>query len=191
MDRYYRVLLVSASEGLNRALGEMLPLTGGAEVTHAGSVSAAKRLLLAQSYDWVIVNSPLPDDAGIRFASDASSGGAVALLLAGAETAEQIGERVTGQGVFVLRKPNTREALRTALVWLGAARERLRKNETKTLSLEEKMAEIRVVNRAKWLLIRHKGLDEPAAHRLIEKQAMDRCVNRRAVAEEIVAQYGE
>ncbi len=191
MDRYYRVLLVSASEGLNRALGEMLPLTGGAEVTHAGSVSAAKRLLLAQSYDWVIVNSPLPDDAGIRFASDASSGGAVALLLAGAETAEQIGERVTGQGVFVLRKPNTREALRTALVWLGAARERLRKNETKTLSLEEKMAEIRVVNRAKWLLIRHKGLDEPAAHRLIEKQAMDRCVTRRAVAEEIVAQYGE
>ena len=188
MDRYYRVLLVSASEGLNRALGEMLPLTGGAEVTHAGSVSAAKRLLLAQSYDWVIVNSPLPDDAGIRFASDASSGGAVALLLAGAETAEQIGERVTGQGVFVLRKPNTREALRTALVWLGAARERLRKNETKTLSLEEKMAEIRVVNRAKWLLIRHKGLDEPAAHRLIEKQAMDRCVTRRAIAQEIVGQ---
>ena len=48
------------------------------------------------------------------------------------------------------------------------------------------MEEIRLVNRAKWLLIEQRGMDEPTAHRYIEKQAMDRCVTRRAVAEEIV-----
>ena len=45
------------------------------------------------------------------------------------------------------------------------------------------MAEIRLVNRAKWVLIEQLRMTEQEAHRYIEKQAMDRCVTRRAVAE--------
>ena len=70
-----------------------------------------------------------------------------------------------------------------------SARERLRKLEAKTVSIEEKMAEIRFVNRAKWLLITELKMTEPQAHRFIEKEAMDRCVSRRAVAEEIIKTY--
>ena len=76
-----------------------------------------------------------------------------------------------------------------ALSWMSSARERLRKFEKKTLSIEEKMEEIRLVNRAKWLLISELKMDEPDAHRYIEKQAMDRCVTRREVAEEIIKTY--
>ena len=90
--------------------------------------------------------------------------------------------------MFTLAKPTSRQTLQTALGWLVSARERLRRTETKTLTLEEKMEEIRLVNRAKWLLIERRGMDEPAAHRYIEKQAMDRCVSRRAVAEELLAE---
>ena len=61
--------------------------------------------------------------------------------------------------------------------------------EKKTLSIEEKMEEIRIVNRAKWLLISELKLDEPEAHRYIEKQAMDRCVSKRVVAEEVIKTY--
>jgi len=32
-------------------------------------------------------------------------------------------------------------------------------------------------------------LDEPEAHRYIEKQAMDRCISKRIVAEEIIKTY--
>ena len=48
------------------------------------------------------------------------------------------------------------------------------------------MAEIRLVNRAKWLLIERQGLSEQEAHRFIEKQAMDRCVSRRVIAQQII-----
>ena len=72
---------------------------------------------------------------------------------------------------------------------MSSARERLRKSEKKALSIEEKMEEIRIVNRAKWLLIRELKLDEPEAHRYIEKQAMDRCISKRIVAEEIIKTY--
>ena len=61
--------------------------------------------------------------------------------------------------------------------------------EKKTLSVEEKMEEIRIVNRAKWLLISELKMDEPQAHRYIEKQAMDRCISKKEVAEEIIRTY--
>lgn len=51
------------------------------------------------------------------------------------------------------------------------------------------MAEIRIVNRAKWLLISELKMDEQGAHHYIEKQAMDRCISKRIVSEEIIKTY--
>ena len=79
--------------------------------------------------------------------------------------------------------------LLTALGWMASTRERLKKSEKKTLSIEEKMEEIRLVNRAKWLLIGEIKMDEQKAHRYIEKLAMDRCVSKREIAEEIIKTY--
>ena len=59
----------------------------------------------------------------------------------------------------------------------------------KTASIEEKMEEIRLVNRAKWLLIEQLRMTESEAHRYIEKQAMDRCVTKRSIAENIISMY--
>ena len=71
----------------------------------------------------------------------------------------------------------------------GEARERLRRTEKKTATIEEKMEEIRLVNRAKWLLIEQLKMTESDAHRYIEKQAMDRCVSRREIAQNIIRIY--
>ena len=131
----------------------------------------------------VIVNSPLPDDAGIRFAVDTvSSYQTVVLFLARAEQYAQSFDQLAEHGVFLIQKPTARASLELASGWLVSARERIRKTERKTLSIEEKMMEIRLVNRAKWLLISELKMTEPDAHRYIEKQAMDRCVPRRQIA---------
>lgn len=187
VERTYSVLLVSAAPSVTDALKPLLRETFSAQLRVAADVSAAKRLFAEQVYDMVVVNSPLPDDAGLRFAVDAGSGGGtVVLLLARAELLDELSDRLSPHGVFTLPKPASRTLLQTAFRWLAAARERLRSTEKHTLTLEEKMAEIRVVNRAKWLLIERQGMDEPTAHRYIEKQAMDRCLTRRAVAEELL-----
>ena len=65
----------------------------------------------------------------------------------------------------------------------------MRKSEKKALSIEEKMEEIRIVNRAKWLLISELKMDEQGAYRYIEKHAMDRCISKREIAEEIIETY--
>ncbi len=111
------------------------------------------------------------------------------LLLVRAELHDGTYVKVAPHGVFTLPKPTARQSLLRALAWMASARERLRRYEKNTLTIEEKMEEIRLVNRAKWLLIRELHMDEPQAHRYIEKQAMDRCVSKRTIAEEIVKTY--
>ena len=186
----YNVLLVCASESMAAAVRALLHEAGHDRVKTVSDAGAAKRAVSEAAYDFVIVNSPLPDGAGTRFAVDlCMDSNTVVLLLVRAELFAEITEKVGPCGVFTLEKPVSRSMMFAALGWMASVRERLRKNEKKTLTLEEKMEEIRLVNRAKWLLIEKEGLDEPAAHRYIEKQAMDRCVTRRVVAQEII-QFG-
>jgi len=189
-ERIYSVLVVSAAEKFNTALSALLTESHYNPVRFVSNVSAAKRVWNEQEYDFVIINSPLPDDSGARFAIDtASSKGAVVLLLVRAELYADAFEKVVEHGVFTLPKPVSQSVFSLALEWMSSARERLRSLEKKTLSVEEKMGEIRIVNRAKWLLISELKMDEPRAHRYIEKQAMDRCISRREVAEEIIRTY--
>lgn len=189
-ERVYSVLVISAAEGFNDALAAMLPEARYSPVRFTMNVGAARRILAERTFDFVIINSPLPDETGIRFAIDASnSKEMVVLLMVRAELQEEIYDRVAEHGVFVLSKPTAKPIITSALSWLSSARERLRKTEKKTLSIEEKMEEIRIVNRAKWLLISELKLDEPGAHRYIEKQAMDRCVSKKVIAQEIITTY--
>ena len=189
-ERIYSVLLVSVAENLNTALSALLPESRYDPIHTVSSISAAKRAFAERTYDYVIINSPLPDDIGTRFAIDTcNSKGTIVLLMVRAELHAEIYDKVAEYGVFTLPKPTSKQTIVTALSWMSSARERLRKTENKTLSIEEKMEEIRTVNRAKWLLISELKMDEPDAHRYIEKQAMDRCISKREIAEEIIKTY--
>ena len=80
-------------------------------------------------------------------------------------------------------------SIREQALTLYALRERLRKLEAKQQSVEERMEEIRLVNRAKWLLIQCLNMTEAQAHRYIEKQSMDTRVSKREVAQDIIKTY--
>ena len=189
-EQIYSVLVVSASENFNNALSALLPAFRYAPVRYVSGISAAKRILSERDFDFLILNSPLPDGPGTDLAIDfSSSSGGIALLIVRSDMLEGIRNKVTPHGVFTLSKPLSIEMFSAALDWMSSARERLRNSERKSLSFEEKMREIRLVNRAKWLLITELKMEEPQAHRYIEKQAMDRCVTRIEVAEEIINTY--
>lgn len=49
--------------------------------------------------------------------------------------------------------------------------------------------DLKIVNRAKGVLITRLGMTEPEAHRYIEKRAMDMRATKRAVAESILKTY--
>ena len=144
-DCYYSVLVVSAAEKFNATMATLLPSTDYYPVKFVTNIAAAKRAYLEQQYDFVIINAPLPDDFGTRFAIDVTSGNsAVALMLVRAESYEDIHAKVVTKGIFTLSKPTSTQIIARALEWMAAARERLRRLESKATSIEEKMEEIRL-----------------------------------------------
>ena len=152
--------------------------------------AGARRGLRENSYDRVVINTPLPGEFGTRLAQDICQHSAAGvLLLVKAEHFPDIDGRLTPQGVLVLSKPMSTQLFTQSLRLLCGTRERLRGLEKKNATIEEKMEEIRLVNRAKWLLIEELNMTEQEAHRYIEKQAMDRCVTKRAIAEQILSTY--
>lgn len=190
LPHHYSVLLVSASAKFCDSLLPLLAETDCRPVTVATDAATARRHLLENRFDLVIVNTPLSDDFGTRLALDiCDSSSTGVLLLVRAEHFADINARVSPYGVLTLQKPTSPPLITQSLRLLCGTRERLRRMEQKTASLEEKMEEIRLINRAKCLLIEQLRMTEKEAHRYIEKQAMDRCITRRKMAETILSTY--
>ena len=189
-ERVYSILIVSATDKFTSAFADLLPETRYSPLHTAASVNAAERILAEKTFDFVIINAPLPDDIGVRFAIDTStSKQSAVLLLVKSDVHAGIHDKVAEYGVFTLSKPTSKPTMIHALNWMESARERLKQFEKKSLSIKEKMAEIRLVNKAKWILISELKMNEPDAHRYIEKQAMDRCITKQTIAEEIIKTY--
>ena len=55
--------------------------------------------------------------------------------------------------------------------------------------LRQKLEELRIVSRAKCLLVEYLHLTEEEAHKYLERIAMEERKNRRSVAEEILREY--
>ena len=184
------MLLVSASEKFNTATLPLLPATDYWPVTTVKSVGEARRTMINASFDLILVNAPLPDDMGIDFAMEAcAESDAGVLLLIKSELYEETYYRVLSSGVITLAKPTNAQMISQNLRVLCATRERLRGVRKHQATVEEKIDELRLVSRAKWLLIECLHLTEPDAHRYITRQAMEQRTSKREIAESIIRTY--
>ena len=130
-------MLASSAERFNSALPSLLPESLYFPITVATYVAGARRRLLENKYDIVIVNTPLTDDFGTRLALDVcESSGAGVLLLVKAEHYPDINARVSPFGVLAVSKPTTPQIITQSLTLLCATRERLRRMEENTASIE-------------------------------------------------------
>ena len=187
LPRNYSVLSVAAAEKFHTSLRELLPAGRYDPVHSAFDAEEARRRILESRYDIIVISAPLRDEFGTHLAQHfAENSGAGILLLVKPEYFSDVSAQVTPLGVLALSKPTSPQLMLQCMELLCGTRERLRRMEQKSASIEDKMAEIRLVNRAKWVLIEKQGMSEQDAHRYIEKQAMDRCVSKRVIAEEIL-----
>ena len=111
------------------------------------------------------------------------------LLLVNADMYDEVCSKVEDQGIVTLPKPNSPQIFYMAVKMLSAMTLRLEKMESKNRSLQEKMADIRTINKAKWMLIENQKMTEAEAHHYIEKKAMNERLSRREDAELIIEKY--
>ena len=183
------VLIVSSAEKATKGLIELLK-PYNLTLILAGSSGEARRELLQQEYDCVIINAPLTDELGEKLAiavSQDSTGGI--LLLVKSELAEEISAQVEEYGVIVLAKPFSRNIFDQALRWMHAMQNRLLQLKKQNLKMQKQVEDLRLISRAKCALIQHEQLTEQQAHRYMEKQAMDMRMTKREVALGIIRSY--
>ena len=162
-------LIVSSSQKAADYLHDILSKLRFSPVAEAISIADAKRRQLENQFDLVLINAPLPDDFGIEFAESLCTDSSVGVLLfVKAELLEQVSYKVEDYGVLTFPRPGTRQSITSAIRLAAATHNKL----------ESKMKEIRLVNRAKWLLIDRYNMSEEEAHKYIEKTAMDNCATR-------------
>ena len=188
-QRSYRALIVSKSEKFTTEFGSLLSVEQF-QKDCARNAGQARRIVLEKSYDLVIVNAPLTDEFGTRLCMDISlSEGTIAVIFAPSEVYDEIVHKVTPNGVFVVKKPASQQTIVQSLSLLISARERLRSVEKKAGKAQNKLEEIRVVNKAKWYLIDNEYMSENDAHKYIEKAAMDAGITKMQAAQMIIEKY--
>lgn len=184
------ILLVTSVDKTEEAFRRLLSSYRGAALRVVRRADEARRELSGAECAVAVIDTPLPDDSGLQLAEDLSRFDTTGvLLLLRRERYEVLAAREAQAGILTLPKPLDDDAVRQALCLLFAMAEKLRALETRAETLQAKMDDIRVVNRAKLLLVQKLGMSEQEAHKFLEKTAMDRCVKRREVAESIIRTY--
>ena len=186
-DRRYSVLIVSGSEAFDASVRRVLTGKGASSVVSCRNAVTARQLVIGKKYDLVVVNCPLPDEFGHDFAMDLSERDNASVLIAvPAEVYETIEDHVMEHGIGVVMKPVPEEQLDRSVRFMAAISARILRLEDEVRKANEKAEEMRVVWKAKAVLMHEKGITEDEAHRLIGKAAMDRGVSRGRIALQIV-----
>ncbi len=182
----HSVLLVSRDNKIISQISAFLvpPLF---ELTTTTDFNEARRISQERTFNIIIADSG--DGYDTDFAINVADSYSTVLLLVPNEHFDQISYRVEGYGILSITKPFEPFYFYNMIKVAIAVQYKVQILSSQTVKLKAKMEEIRLVNRAKLLLIQHLKMTEQEAHRYLEKEAMDRGIKRIALAEQVIKTY--
>ncbi|NLM45965.1 MAG: ANTAR domain-containing protein [Firmicutes bacterium] len=183
-------LIVTLTQKSIEFFTEMLNAASFGQIATVQSCGEARRLLMERDFDLVIINAPLRDETGEDLARHvAAQGTSQVILVVKSEYYDEISANTEEDGVLTVAKPLNRSLFWATLKLAKAAGAKLKRMQAENSKLQQKIEDIRIIDRAKCLLISYLKLSEQEAHRFLEKQAMDLRITKRAVAEGILKMY--
>ena len=177
-------VLVAAKDRQISSLAQAMLTAPVFETRIISDFNEARRLAAERSYN--IILADYADGAGMDFAEDVSSSLSTILLLAPQTLYEEVSYRVEGFGIITLATPFDNFTFYSSIKAAIAVQYKVQSISSQTVKLKIKMEEIRLVNRAKMLLMQFLKMTEQEAHRYIEKEAMDTGAKKIAVANLII-----
>ncbi|SMC87670.1 ANTAR domain-containing response regulator [Papillibacter cinnamivorans] len=184
------LLVVSSTEKGGVFIKELLTAGSFERIVTVSDGGEARRILIDSSFDIILINTPLKDEFGHELAlSLTQSTSAGIILFVKSELADQVSEKVEDYGIVVVPKPVSRQLFFQSMKVISASRKRLLGLQNENARLQNKIEDMRLVDRAKCVLIQYLNLTEPQAHRYIEKHAMDMRMPKRDIAKKILMTY--
>ena len=183
-------LIVSNVDKSTAFFTEMLTTASIGQITVSQSCSQARRHMLERDFDLVIVNAPVRDETGESFSRQvASKSVSQVILVVKSEYYEAVSAACEKDGILTIAKPINRIVFWSALMLAKSSQNRLTRMQAENARLMQKIEDIRIVDRAKCILISCLNMSEQEAHKYMEKQAMDMRETKRAIAEGILKTY--
>ena len=178
-----RTLLISSSEQGASALGEMLKTEGFKPITVSYTAFNAQQIAERETFDLICINAPLADENGIelsrRFSATTRAG---VVVVVPQKNADEVSDMLNKHGVLVIAKPINKHLFHHYLQFTDCFR-------TRIIKMERENEDLKIVDRAKLLLVTCLNMSEEQAHRYLEKQAMDLRVSRLEVAKQVIQTY--
>ncbi|MDR0320664.1 MAG: ANTAR domain-containing protein [Treponema sp.] len=183
-------LIVSCTDKNTAFFTDMLKAASITQIVLLQSCAEARRLLLERDFDLVVINSPLYDESGEDLSRHIASKNTSQVILAvDSEHLAEVAAVCEGEGVLTVSKPLDRDVFWLVLALAKSAYNKLQRVQIENSKLKQKIEDIRIIDRAKLVLISYMNMSEKEAHRFIEKQAMDLRSTKRAVADGLLKTY--
>jgi len=184
------VLIVTNSEKSAAFFSDSLTNASINKISVLASAGETRRTLLEKKFDIVIIDAPLADESGESLARNIAAKGLSQVILAvNNEHFNAMCAVCQEDGVLTISKPVDKNFFWSVLSLARSVNVKLKRIQDENIKLKQKIADIRIIDRAKCILISYLSLTEQEAHRFIEKQAMDLRSTKRVIAEEILKTY--
>lgn len=182
-----RVIIADDEALIRQDLREMLTNLGYLVVGDVGDGRSAVNLARELKPDLVIMDIRMPDMDGIEAAKILTEEGIAPVLLLSAYSQRDLVERAAEAGVsgYVIKPFDESNLLPAIEVVLARFRE-YQEISKEASRLEERLATRVAVDRAKGILMDHRGMTEQEAFRNIQRMSMNRRKSMREVAEAII-----
>ena len=185
-----RALVVCDSEKGTQFFKDFLKENGYLDIVFADNAPLALRNISEYDFDVCLINGPLQNSTGEQLAIDiAEKNICQVILFIKEQQLEEITAAVENYGVITVSKPINKQMFWSALKLAKVVQARVNMAQKKSVKLEHKLEDLKLISRAKILLMENEGISEQEAHRYIEKNAMDKRLSRGEVALEIIEKY--
>ena len=182
--------IISKTETSVKSVAELLKELGFIRTQYALNAKDARKQLKSTNFELIIINAPLTDENGLELSAYcAENTKACVILTVPAKKAPDAFDIISERGVLVMSRPLNRRMFKNYIGYSISFRNRLIGADTETEKLKNELEEIKVINRAKLLLIQCLSMTETQAHRYIEKQAMNMRTSRLNIAKQVIRTY--
>lgn len=187
-----KALLVTNSKQSADSLSQILRNEGFVKITvsYAAYSARDKARESGEEYDLICINAPLPDENGIELSKQlASMTRAGVVIIVPQKNADEVNDLLSPHGVLVIAKPINRHLFHHLLQFTDCFRARILSVERENERLKNMVEDIKIIDRAKLLLVTCLNMSEVQAHKYLEKQAMDLRTSKLSVAKQVISAY--
>jgi two-component system, response regulator PdtaR len=187
----WRIVVLDDHAPSRTLLGATVARVGGAVVAEADTAATGIELVERLRPDAVVLAVGLPDRDGLDVAAEIMQRARCPIVVLTSHGGREVVRQASAAGVMAYLLKPIRAAEVEPAIGLAIARfAELTRASHEAAALRRALADRKVIERAKGLVMQHLRLSEAEAFRMLRKTAMDRRTSIAAVADAVVTSQG-